>query len=358
MDFSIKDMFRNHVETVSNGKNTVVYDDYGNPNIMYVLRKHDMKEYGYADFNGISPVFIINGKVVDEVFVSKYPNSYGDGNVPISYPGMDTAYGLTPKEIDDAVRKKGKGWKNFSSIEFTTLSIMSTHRGNSGKDGYVRACDKYMSGRYIGYKYEEFGGRYNPRYNKTGTLDPSTSHDNTEFGVFGMNQERWNWTSGACVDENGKYWFGGEKSSDTSKIHLNNNPTWFASFENMVETPFYVNATSGFATNKTCVAGYEGQAFINTDSIKPSYERALFSLVGCVPIPRLAKTRHVRLCVPSQGCDKTVLVMGGCQSDYAASTEEKQWDMYTPYIMGGDNEQVLKVTGWQCIRTTYVPELA
>ena len=135
MEFSVKDTLRASIEAVSGGRNTIMYDDQGNPNIMVCIPKFDTKYMG-VPIPGTHPAFNLgNGKECPEIWVSKYQNTHGNGGVPVSVifddriPTTETIpttskferfgfYDCTPSEGAELCEKKGKGWHLMSNIEW------------------------------------------------------------------------------------------------------------------------------------------------------------------------------------------------------------------------------------------------
>lgn len=62
------------VESATGGKNTVLFDDLGNPSIMVRIPKFNISDVIVGGSNSVHPAFIVNGVEVDEIFISKYQN--------------------------------------------------------------------------------------------------------------------------------------------------------------------------------------------------------------------------------------------------------------------------------------------
>lgn len=59
--YSIKDTYRAAVEAASGGKNTVMYDDQGNPSIMVVIPKFYLNDVITGAPHTVHPAFVVNG---------------------------------------------------------------------------------------------------------------------------------------------------------------------------------------------------------------------------------------------------------------------------------------------------------
>ena len=76
MESFIIDKDRKAIEHASGGKNTLVYDNAGNPSVMVVVPKFNLEDVDSTGTlgTGTHPAFIAHGKEVPEILISKYPN--------------------------------------------------------------------------------------------------------------------------------------------------------------------------------------------------------------------------------------------------------------------------------------------
>ncbi len=117
-----KDTFRNHIERTSDGINTVIYDNKGYPNIMYVLEPP----------MGGHPAFETADGNVNRVFISKYPtaNTEDDQDTPIGIAGVNPTFHSLDDDIfkqdstnlaairSNVETKKGEGWHFTNVLEW------------------------------------------------------------------------------------------------------------------------------------------------------------------------------------------------------------------------------------------------
>ena len=197
MHFSIKDNFRASVEAASNGKRTVLYDDYGNPSIMYRLQKFDKSEIKTLGQTGTHEAFIYHGKEIDELFISVTHNVLGDGGCAVSMPGVDPKVYITYDQAVAACKKKGKGWHVMSNAEWSALALQSYNNGTMphGNNNFGSDIDNPKEKGRVTYTYTDNGTVRNGR---TATCSgPDTwFHDHTRDGVDGMNGNVWEWIGG------------------------------------------------------------------------------------------------------------------------------------------------------------------
>ena len=188
MEFSIKDELRAAVELNSNGKETVIYDDYDNPNIMVRFDAYNEKFVGLAE-DKIHPAFVIDNKgtTVSEIWVSKYINAHGSNDVAISWHGtMPWSYcGFENAVI--ASEKKGKGWHMMTNLEWSAIALWSWKMGHS-KQGFNHDNKAALTSRHVFHDEKSPSGDVHSwftAYNEVG--DPSQSHDGSIYGIFDMN---------------------------------------------------------------------------------------------------------------------------------------------------------------------------
>ncbi|WP_369676224.1 hypothetical protein, partial [Enterococcus faecium] len=76
------DGYRKAVEHNSGGRNTVIYDAQGNPNIMCVIPRFNIEDLGLTKLDlgiGVNPAFVTNGAPRGEIHVGKYLASSAAG---------------------------------------------------------------------------------------------------------------------------------------------------------------------------------------------------------------------------------------------------------------------------------------
>lgn len=165
--------------------NVVVFDDRGIPSIMVRFeRPQDTAE--------IPAMFRIGDKVVDAIYISKYPNKVIDGRA-YSLPMVDPTVNIDFDEAVQACRAKGSGWHLMTAVEWEYLLNESRQQdtlphGNTdfGKDYYHE---------------DEQGNNEGCEYGRTLTgSGPATwNHDHTIYGVSDLNGNVWEWLAGLRI---------------------------------------------------------------------------------------------------------------------------------------------------------------
>jgi len=208
MEFSMKDSLRTSVEIASGGRNTVLYDNYGNPSIMVIIPKFKKESIDPALGTGTHEAFIVHGREVPEIFYPKYTNIILDGGCACSIPGVDPKVEINFDDARNACVKKGKGWHMTSNAEWAAIALWSFKNDTvpHGNNNYgVDISNPHETGVDAGNTYDQ--GRI--ARVKTGSGPVTWSHDHTADGVYDMNGNVYDWISGMKLI-NGKIYVVGE----------------------------------------------------------------------------------------------------------------------------------------------------
>lgn len=194
---SVKDSLRQAVEAATDGKNTVMYDDKGNPSIMVCIPRFNLSDVIDGAPNTPHPAFIVDGVVKNEIWISKFQNIVHD-NRAYSLPGMDPMVYVTWDQAKQYCAAKGAGWHLMTNAEWAAIALWSKKNGtmprgnnNYGKDHlapHERGRETYKSGNQTGRV-------------ATGSGPASWSHDGTNAGIFDLNGNIWEWVDGIRIED-------------------------------------------------------------------------------------------------------------------------------------------------------------
>lgn len=235
---SIKDTYRQAVEAATDGKNTVMYDDKGNPSIMVCIPRFNLSDVIDGAPDVPHPAFVVDGVVKNEIWISKYQNIVHD-NRAYSLPGMDPRVFVNFDQAKQYCENKGPGWHLMTNAEWAAIALWCKKNGtmprgnnNHGKDHSA----PHERGR-VTYTYTSDGKEYIGRV-ATGSGPVSWSHDGTNAGIFDLNGNVTEWVDGIRV-EDGKIYV--HKDNDFST------PT--DDLEQWVDTGAYFDNIGGLVLN-------------------------------------------------------------------------------------------------------------
>lgn len=259
--FSIKDSYRQAVEAATGGKNTVLYDDKGNPSIMVVIPLFNLSDVIPGAPNTPHPAFIVGGVVKSEIFISKFQNIVHDGRA-YSIPMQDPKVYVTFDQAKSYCEAKGPGWHLMTNAEWAAIALWCKKNGtmprgnnNYGKDHAAT----YERGK-VTHKYTSGGTEYNGRV-ATGSGPASWSHDWTNEGIFDLNGNIWEWVDGLKLVDGKIY------------VHLDNNyktPGGYRVVDQWVDTGVYFDNTTAGNANQTN-ADVGGDPILGPDRANPMY---------------------------------------------------------------------------------------
>lgn len=167
--------------------NVVIYDKAGIPSVMVRFSRVTDNEL-FGGSHRPHPAFVVAGKVYDEIYISKYPNTVINGKA-YSLPMMKPETNVT---FDDAVRlckEKGEGWHLWTAAERGLIANIC-HTNEVFPHGNTNCGEWHDDGIEKGIKYDN---RYKTL---TGSGPVTWNHDHTPFGVSDLCGNIWEWFAG------------------------------------------------------------------------------------------------------------------------------------------------------------------
>ena len=172
--------------------NEIIYDDKGMPSIMVKIPKMTYAQLGLGDSVAVHPAFVVNGREVDAIYISKYQNIVQNGRA-YSLPAQDPHVNVTFDQAVNYCAAKGDGWHLMTRAEWAMIALWCKNNGflpwgnnNYGKDTRetnYKAIPTSKDGANIGRV-------------ATGTGPLKWSHDGTPAGIWDLNGNVWEWVGG------------------------------------------------------------------------------------------------------------------------------------------------------------------
>lgn len=183
----------------TNPNNTLIYDDKGKPSVMVRIPKFTIADVIEGGSDTIHPAFVVDGKIVPEIMVSKYSNVVIDDRA-YSLPGQNPATNVIRDIAKESCESKGKGWHLMSNAEWAAIALWCKKNGFMPRGNNAFAKDVYNTyerGR-VTYTYKK-DGVIKEGITATGSGPVSWAHDNSPAGIYDMNGNVWAQVSGLRI---------------------------------------------------------------------------------------------------------------------------------------------------------------
>jgi len=193
------DTFQLAIAALSDGKNEVLFDDLGNPSVMVRIDKMYCDELIPGMPHEVHPAFLVGGREVDCVYVSKYPNIIRDGraySLPLVHP---TGF-LTQDTAVEVSRAKGPGWGLIPVSLWSALALRMRRDGFAPRGNNARGSARHYPNEQGIVTGTESGL---PSETATGSGPLTWYHDRTASGLADLvgNVSEWNAGMRLCRGE-------------------------------------------------------------------------------------------------------------------------------------------------------------
>ena len=192
-----KRSWRERVQDASFGRNTVMYDDQGNPSVMVVFPFKTIADLVPGDSSLLPhPAFVVNGALKSELFISKYLNFTTGATTTlrgIGLKGKDPGVNIDFDTAQLACKQKGVGWHLLTNAEWAAVALAAKASGFMPRGNNVYGADANVPAEKGTPSYMD---GVNPGRTLTGSGPISWAHDGTPFGIMDLNGNVWEWVGG------------------------------------------------------------------------------------------------------------------------------------------------------------------
>lgn len=224
-----QEQWRQAIQQASFGRNTVMYDDQGNPSIMVVVPLLMQSQLLSGGATAPHPAFTVNGATKPVIYVAKYLCAYTGATTTLrafSLRMQDPGNGINYDNARLACTQKGTGWHLMTNAEWACIALICKTRGPF----WPRGNNNYGSDINIASEAatpSEFESG-NVGRTLTGSGPLAWSHDGTPFGIYDLNGDVWEWVGGMRINAGEIQVLQDNNAADGSKDQSSGSAAWQA----------------------------------------------------------------------------------------------------------------------------------
>jgi len=183
-----QDQLKESIEILSGGENTVLFDEAGLPSVMVRIPMLSLRDVLLAsDSNEPHPAFVLGGRTLKEIYVSKFQNCELNGraySLPMARPKNRVGY----DESIQLCRSKGPGWGLMPFQLRMAIALYCRKQGFLPNGNNARGQDFFHP--------DEKGIPADEGLTLTGSGPKSWAHNQTSNGIYDLNGNLNEWDAG------------------------------------------------------------------------------------------------------------------------------------------------------------------
>lgn len=199
---AILDSERYSLERATGGQQTIIRDDQGNANCMFVLPRFRYEDLGITADMGSGDVTAFDfgsGSIKSEIFLGAYLAS---GSGAISAPRQDPRASLDHTAARAACAAKGAGWHLMTAHEWAAIALWCMANGYEpiGNTNWGRSHAKTW---IVGDRADNRapGDGAGTGRTQTGSMGAEATHNRTPIGIADLVGNIWEWQDGFLLQD-------------------------------------------------------------------------------------------------------------------------------------------------------------
>ncbi|MCR3929479.1 hypothetical protein [Aeromonas caviae] len=199
---AILDSERYSLERATGGQQTIIRDDQGNANCMFVLPRFSYADLGMTADMGTGDVTAFDfgsGSIKSEIFIGAYLAS---GSGAVSAPRQDPRTWLDHTAARNACSAKGAGWHLMTAHEWAAIALWCMANGYEpiGNTNWGRS---HAQTRMVGDRADNRapGDAAGTGRTQTGSMGSEATHTRTLGGIADLVGNVWEWQDGLLLQD-------------------------------------------------------------------------------------------------------------------------------------------------------------
>lgn len=246
IDYSLFDNLKHTLEFLSGGKNTVLFDDLGQPSVMVRIPRFNFGDVGLAkpagapagEYGEAMPAFRCDeafgeSGLVPCIYIGKY-QAYVSNSRACSLPYKDPTVSIDFDTSKDRCTSKGTGWHLTTNAEWAAIAEWSRENGTMprGNNNYLEDIDSPHESA-IPTQAGVVKGASGTARNYTGTGPYAWNHDSGPYGIADLSGNIWEWVDGLKTNAGVAYVMPGKDGTDPGNDFKTAEGSWINTATNI-----------------------------------------------------------------------------------------------------------------------------